>query len=289
MLLLAACVLLWLLPARWVLPWIEPRLHGMQLQQVGGLLWDGRADRVLAADGRPLGRLRWQLSRRALLGDVRLQVDFDGPQLAFSGGMRQLPADRVQWNRVHLRADLDALPQRMDASLGQPRGELALVVDSAVLQGGWPMQLQAHAAWRHAVMRTAAGNVALGELQLQADAQDGVIAAQLHDDGHGPLQVAGQLQLSPLGWRLNATLHPRQSDPALRHWLAQFGRAAADGTVHIQRRGGLAASPSATHTKETIPPVLPKVPPRPWGRQAWRRPPRLRFSGITGAAAWRWN
>ena len=250
MLLLAAGALVWLLPARWVLPWIEPRLHGVQLQQVGGLLWDGHADRVLSADGRTLGRLRWKLSRRALLGEVRLQVDFDGPQLAFSGGMRRLSADRLQWSRVNLQARLDALPQRLDSPLGQPAGELALAVDNAMLQGGWPMQLQAHASWQHAAMRTATGNVALGELQLQAQAQDGVIAAQLHDDGHGPLQVAGQLQLSPLGWRLDARLHPRQPDPGLRHWLAQLGPVGADGSVHIQRRGGLAAARSATDSKE---------------------------------------
>lgn len=249
-LLLAACVLVWLLPARWALPWIEPRLHGMQLRQVGGLVWDGRAGQVLAADGRNLGSLRWQLSRQALLGKVRLQVFFDGPQLAFSGDLRKLSADRLQWSRVNLRADLDALPQRLDAPLGQPEGKLLLAVDSAVLQGGWPMQLQAQAHWQHAAMRTAMGNVALGALQLQAQAQDGVITAQLQDDGHGPLQAAGQLQLSPLGWRLDARLHPRQPDPGLRHWLAQFGPAQADGSVHIQRRGGLAAGRPATDTKE---------------------------------------
>jgi general secretion pathway protein N len=256
LLLLAAFALVWLLPARWMLPWIEPRLHGLQLQQTGGLLWNGHADRVTAADGRLLGRLQWQLSRRALLGHVQLQLDFNGPQLAFSGTMRRLAPDRMQWSGVNLRADLDPLPPRLDPSLGQPRGALVLVVDSAELQGGWPMQLQARATWEHAAVRTDAGDVSLGELQLQAQAQAhaGVIMAQLHDDGLGPLQVAARLQLSPLGWRLDASLHPRHPDPALQHWLAQFGHADADGTVHIQRRVGLAASPSAADPEETASP-----------------------------------
>ena len=253
-LLLAALVLVWLLPARWMLPWIEPRLHGLQLQQTGGLLWNGHADRVTTADGRMLGRLQWRLSRRALFGHVQLQLDFNGPQLAFSGAMRRLSPDQVRWSGVSLRGDLEGLPPRLDASLGQPQGALVLTVDSAVLQGGWPMQLQARARWEHAAVRTTAGDVPLGELQLQAQARAGVIMAQLHDNGRGPLQVAARLQLSPLGWRLDASLHPRHPAPALQRWLAQFGHADADGTVHIQRRGGLAASPSAADPEETASP-----------------------------------
>lgn len=253
-LLLAAIVLVWFVPARWVLPRIEPRLHGLQLQQVHGLLWNGRADRVVTADGIARGRLRWRLSRRALLGQVRLQLEFDGPALAFSGSMRRPSADRLEWSGVKARSELDALPARFDTPLGRPRGEVTLAVASAVLQGGWPLQLQAQARWRQAVMRTNEGDVALGNLQWQAHAIDGVISVQLGDDGSGPLQVAGQLQLSPLGWRLDATLHPRQPDPGLRQWLSGIGQADAHGTVHLQRSGGLAASRLAGDPKESASP-----------------------------------
>ena len=73
-LLLAAVALLWWLPARWALPWLQPSLHGLRLQQVSGTLWDGSAGQVLAPSGYVLGRLRWRLSRRAVLGDVEAQV-----------------------------------------------------------------------------------------------------------------------------------------------------------------------------------------------------------------------
>lgn len=241
-LLLIAALLLWFLPARWVMPWITPRLHGVQLQQVHGSLWDGRADQVTAADGRALGRLQWQLSRRVLLGQMHLQMDFDGPQVTFSGSLQQLPKDQVELSAVTAHIQLAALKSAPVWALGQPRGELQLAVGHALLQGGWPLQLQAQAQWQHAVMHTHAGDVALGELQLRAHAEGGVIQADLHDDGHGPLAVAGTLQLSPLGWRLDATLQPRQSDPALQHWLSRLAPPAADGTVHIQRSGGLAGS-----------------------------------------------
>ena len=256
--LLAAALLLWFLPARWVMPWVEPQLHGLRLQQVQGLLWDGRAAQVVAVDGRVLGRLQWQLSRRALLGTLRLQLDFDGPQLAFSGGMQRLPEGQIAWRGVKLRAELAALDHyipdhdRLDrygkSPLGQPRGELQLTIDSALLQGGWPLQLEAQAQWRHAVMHTRGGDVALGDLQWQAQAQDGVIQAQVHDDGKGPLHADGQMQLSPLCWRLDVMLRPRQTDPALRRWLAGVGQPAADGSVHIRRSSGLAGSVPAPST-----------------------------------------
>ncbi len=239
-LMLAAAVLLWFLPARWALPWIEPKLHGLHLQRVQGTLWHGRADEVVAADGQAQGRLQWQLSRRALLGQVRLQLQFEGPRLAFSGEVRRLPDGQIEVSGANVRAELSALPHVAVSPWGQPRGELQATIDHALLQAGWPMQLQAQAQWPQALMHTPEGDVALGTLQARASAQGGVIRAQLHDDGHGPLHADGELQLSPLGWRLDATLRARQTDPALRRWLARLGPPAADGSVHIQRRGGLA-------------------------------------------------
>jgi len=248
MLALAAAVLLWFLPARWAVPWIEPQLHGLRLQQMQGTLWHGRADEVVAADGRALGQLQWQLSRRALLGQMRLQWQFEGPQLAFSGGARRLSNGQIEVSSASMRAELAAWGHGAASPWGQPRGELQVTIDHALLQGGWPLQLQAQAQWSHAIMHTHDGDVALGKLQAQASAQGGVILAQLHDDGHGPLHVDGKLQLSPLGWRLDATLRARQTDPVLRRWLARLGQPAADGSVRIQRRGGLAGSAPAPST-----------------------------------------
>jgi general secretion pathway protein N len=245
-LVLAAALLLWFLPARWALPWIEPQLHGLHLQQVQGSVWDGRAGAVVAADGQTLGQLHWKLSRRALLGRLQLRLRFEGERLAFFGSARRLADARIEIDGVDAHAQLAVLDSYVASPLGQPRGELQLTIGHAVLQGGWPLQLQAQAQWPDALMHTRAGDVALGTLQAHAQAQGGVVQVQLRDDGHGPLHVAGELQLSPLGWRLDATLRPRQTDPLLRHWLAGLGTPAADGSVHVRRSGGLVPA-SSTH------------------------------------------
>lgn len=239
---LIAALLLWFLPARWALPWIEPRLRGFRLKQVQGTLWDGRAGELMAVDGHPLGELQWHLSQRALFGQLRLQLALDGPQLGFSGRVRRLPDGRLEAHGLRLHAELALLARYTTWPPGQPRGELELTVEHVLLQGGWPLQLQAQAQWRQAVIHTQDGDIALGSLRAQAQARDGVIQAQLHDDGSGPLQADGQLQLSPLGWRLDATLRARQTDPRLRRWLARLGPPSGDGSVHIRHHGGLAAS-----------------------------------------------
>jgi general secretion pathway protein N len=248
-LLLIAAVLLWFLPARWVMPWVEPQLHGLRLLQVQGSVWDGRAADVVTADGQVLGRVQWRLSRRALLGRLQLQLSFNGPQGVFSGTMQRLPGDRVAVHDASMLVELATLDLHAASPWGQPRGELQLTVDQALLQGGWPLQLQAHAQWRQAVMRTRQGDATLGELQMHMQAQGGVIQAYMRDDGSGPLQVDGQLQLTPLGWRLDATARPRQTDPSLLHWLAALGPVSADGSVHIHRSGGLAAASLAPASK----------------------------------------
>ena len=248
-----AALLLWFLPARWVMPWIEPQLQGLHLQQVHGLVWNGEANEVTAVDGRRLGRLHWHLSRRALLGDARLQLTFDGPQLGFSGAVRRLPESRMAVDDLHLHADLAVLDAYPPSLWGRPLGELRLTARHLVLQGGWPLRLRAHGLWQHAALRTADGDVAFGDIQLEAQAQGGLIQVQWHDAGTGPLQANGELQLSPLGWRLDTTLRPRQTDPALQHWLARLGPVADDGSVHIRQSGGLAGTAPSTDKGGTPP------------------------------------
>lgn len=249
-LLLVVAALVWFLPARWARPWIEPQLHGLQLKQMHGTLWHGRSDQVLSASGAPLGKLRWTLSRRTLLGDASLQLHFDGPFLTFSGAAHRLTAQRVEMHDLALTTNLDELSLPASSPLGRPGGQLVVDASHALLQGGWPLELQLHAQWQQAQMHTPDGDVALGTLALQAQSHGGVIQAQLHDEDGGPLAVKGVLQLSPLGWRVDATLSSRQTDPLLQHWLEKLGKPAADGSVHVERSGGLAGTLPAPATEK---------------------------------------
>ncbi|WP_158885897.1 type II secretion system protein N [Rhodanobacter sp. L36] len=245
-LVLAALLLVWFLPARWLVPSIESRLQGVRLEQVQGSVWNGSVANVVQADGRSMGRLDWQLSRLALLGKVRGQMKLEGPRLGFSATMQRVSADQIQLDAASLHATLDNADQRKPSSFGEPRGAMQITLDHALLQGGWPLELQAAMHWHDAALLTSDGLVPLGVLDGQATAQGGIVQVQLHDDGTGPLEAKGNLQVIPLGWRLDATLRERRPDAALHRWLAQFGHPDSEGRIHIQRNGGLADGASTS-------------------------------------------
>ena len=247
-LLLAAALLVAFLPARWMVSTLEARLHGLRLAGVSGSLWQGHAERLLAVDGTDLGQLDWQLSRHALLGDTRLSVHLAGPLGSFSADMQQLDAQRMEWRGLQLEGDLAALRTHMMPAGSQLRGALKFEGKRLVLQGRWPVEVDAQAQWADAGLQAQGRELTFGNLQLQAQGQGGVVQGSLQDDGKGPLQVDGQFMLSPLGWRYDIAARPRSADPALRRWLAGFGPLTADNTLHLQRHGGLAAPAPAQGT-----------------------------------------
>jgi len=229
------------LPASWVRPQLEARLHGLRLEGLSGTLWDGHAEHVLAPKGGDLGQFDWQLSRRALLGDTQLGVAFRGDWGRLSGQLRQLEGKRDEWTQVHFDGDLAELSARLAPQAERLDGRLSIDNARVVMQGRWPLELDAVAQWDGARLHGAQRDLAFGNLQLRAGGSAGVVNATLQDDGNGPLQLTGHLALSPLGWKYDIKAKPREPDPALRDWLAGFGRLAADGSMHLQRSGGLAA------------------------------------------------
>lgn len=244
-LLLIGLVLVWFMPARWVVPLIAGRLNGVRLEEVGGLLWQGHAGRVVSAKGEDLGQLDWQFSRRALLGDPRWLVDLQGARLQFHGHMQGRSATEALWTDVHMRADLGLFDARLALPAGMPRGTLKVDAPKVQLQGGWPLVMEARLEWQDASLLTPRhGELPLGALQLAMHGSNGVIEGHVYDSGKGPLRIDGRLQLSPLAWRFNAVAAPRGPTPALTRWLASFGPVDADGVTRIHYSGGLAAATS---------------------------------------------
>jgi general secretion pathway protein N len=234
---LAAMV--WWLPASWAVPILRSRLRGLQLQQVTGTVWQGKAGQVATGAGEPLGTVEWSLSRRALLGDIDLDLSLQQPRLSFQGHMHELSNTQDEWRDVTLSLD----PSMLDVQPwlhAKPVGQLRLAIARAQLQGGWPMQVDATAHWTHAAVHTAQGVATLGDMSAQITGDNGVLQATLSDDGDGALHMSGLLSFSPLGWSLQMSLKPRTDDPVLTQWLRTLGRPDADGTVRLGYRGGLA-------------------------------------------------
>lgn len=250
---IALAALAWFFPARWALALIGPRLHDLQVGQVSGLLWQGRADVVRLADGRLLGTAAWRVPRSSVWSDASSRLQLDGPQITLDASVHGR-GDALVWDAVHLRLDLAMWRPRRPLPLGLPRGEWDMDVHHAVLRAGWPQQLSARATWRDAVMLTRHGAVALGDLAFRFAARDGVLDVHVADTGSGALQVAGNARLTPLGWRADARLQSRGNDPALQRWLASLGPRGDDGAIRWHRVGGLVAlTAPATAASTAVP------------------------------------
>lgn len=245
LLVLAVAVLVWFMPARMGLFLLRSRLQGLQLGEVSGMVWQGRAGQVSLPGRAKLGSVAWTLSRRALIGDIQLGLDLRQPQFQLQGRMHRLSAGLDEWRDVNVRVD-SALLGVQPWLHGQPTGTLEIHIAQAQLQGDWPMQADAAGTWSQAALRTVQGPVALGDMSIRLNGQAGVLHASLDDDGRGPLQTAGRLSFSPLGWDLEVDLKPRRDDPALLRWLHTLAPPAPDGRVQLRYRGGLDAFNSTT-------------------------------------------
>jgi len=237
--------LVWFMPASWALPLLQSQLRGVRFDGVSGSLWQGRAEQVSIGDGSSLGSLSWTLSRRALLGDVRANVDLRQPQLQLQGQVQRVSATEMKLSDVTLHMDMAMLGEQPWLH-GQPQGQFDLQAPQAQLVGRWPMQLDATGTWSRAAVRTADGEVPLGTLLLAVNGQSGALRGTLNDDGSSAVQTAGRLSFSPLGWDIQLRLVPRNDDPAVRRWLLSLGTPAADGTLELRYRGGLAQLNLAT-------------------------------------------
>jgi general secretion pathway protein N len=238
-LLFAAALLLWFLPARWAVDAMASRMHGLRMDDVSGSVWHGHAERVAIADGPPLGALDWTLGRGALLGRTHVTANLHGPLGTFTSRFDQLQADHSEWRDIDFRFQAIAFASHPALRPFAPRGVLEGKLPLVSLQGNWPMSIEGNIDWLDASVQTAEGRVSLGDLHLRLAGTGGVLRAELKDSGTGPLDVRGALDATPLGWRIDVRMRPRTVDTAMAHLLARFGPAAADGSTTIRKQTGL--------------------------------------------------
>ncbi len=238
--LLALFALAWWFPARWAWWMVRGDYPAVHVETVGGSVWDGHA-RGLVVNGQRLGRLHWTLSRMAVFGRLRGQVDLGGAGVMVDGHVARAGDDVIVARDLHFSVPMQRLKVLWPA--GMPLGgTLEGQVADMRLVDGWPVRLQARVTWQSAQAGAPGRRVVLGDLESRWSASGGgAIRADLADAGRGgPLGLEGRFVATALGWRLQATLRPRRADPKLRRLLERFGQRQPDGSVRVERHGGLA-------------------------------------------------
>lgn len=239
-----AALVMWF-PARWAWAWLGPRYPQVQVGTLAGNIWHGRASDVTAA-GLPLGQVDWQLARSALFGHVRLSVRAKGSWGTAHGALRQQEDGSFEGDDLRFNLSAAVLPPLSLGGGMQPQGTIEGTLDHWQLRNGWPVALRGRIVWHDARLHAGASSLVLGTWRADVtDVAGTALKATLRDIDDAPVALAGTIDATPLGWRLDATLTPRTGDVDARHLLQRLGTPDGHGGIRVRRQGGLMAPPAA--------------------------------------------
>jgi hypothetical protein len=212
------------LPASLALRLWQPDGIALQLDDVRGSLWHGRATR-LRWGGRELGALSWTLRPGALLrGRIAVDLKLVGEA---NGDARLARA----WRRTEIH-DLDAmfpahwLRAPFAGGAWQLQGRMHVTGARVVLDGNRVTALAGDLAWHDAALRGMT-TAALGNLRAPfALADDHRVHGSIRDDG-GPVAVSGGFAADPSRYRIRLVLGARNA--GVGRLLQAVGQPLADG------------------------------------------------------------
>ena len=233
-----AGVALALLPARQAIDYLGGRVGPLELGEVSGTIWNGRAAQA-RLNGQPIGALSWTLSpwglpSRRVDADLQLRGDTWNGDAA----VRVLRDRTVHVRDLVLRFPARQLEPALDIPALVMRGDVELNVPAAELRGAFPTAIQGSATWRSAGVAGSAEAV-FGDLitDFASDGRGGVQGTLR--DGGGPLQAQGSYQAGLAGYRADVTLRARDGNPQVTEALQYIGQAQPDGSVRLEIRGQL--------------------------------------------------
>lgn len=240
LLLAIALVVAWTMPARMAWKVMAPHVPVLQLSDVGGSVWSGRAGQVSIA-GQPLGALDWRTDVIPLLhGDVRVHAHIMGVDSEGSAEVMR----RLDGLIVVRDAEVDLPGSVLQGTLGLPslrlKGRLHLKAPEARIRNAWFVALDATGRWLDAGVSGAA-EAHLGDINMSfSEPSPPTIKGEIRDDGHGPLTIRGTLSALPTGYTLEANLRPRNpNDLQTQEALRYVGERQPDGSVLLRAGGQL--------------------------------------------------
>lgn len=238
-LLVIAVVVVVLLPARLVLEKAMPANAPVQLEDVSGTVWKGRAGRVLR-NGDDLGVLGWKVHPRSLLsGVIDADVILDGPVYRGQGRVARAGDGTLRMSDVDASFPASRLEPMLDIPALNLLGQVEVKLDTLELQNNRvPTALKGSARWRDAAV-SGQEQATFGTLVAEfGPLPGGGFGGTLGDEG-GPLAAEGEFRTTLLGYEARATLRARNDNPQVLRALRHIGQPQADGSVMFHVQGGL--------------------------------------------------
>jgi general secretion pathway protein N len=236
-LLLLAVALVAMFPARLAWDWFGPRAATVQLDEVGGTIWRGRARQLWLHD-QPIGAITWRIAPQALLRR-RLDADLtlDGEEYR-GAGFVSVGRDMILLDGARLSMAAQRMQPVLDIPALNLHGRVDLELRRAELVAGFPRRLDGVATWRDAAVDGAAA-ATFGDISAEfRTAEDGALVGTVADHG-GPLAVDGQFRAAFTGFEAEALLVARDGNPQVLEALRYIGEQQPDGSSILQIRGSL--------------------------------------------------
>jgi hypothetical protein len=239
-LLAAAALAAWRMPAGFALDQLRPQLAGLSWRDASGTVWDGEADGVTWR-GLRLGRVAWDIRQVESWGEPRTRWGFTGE------GVDYRVAGEVsvgREDRVELRDVQGALPAAW-ADLG---GALPLVYLTGVfdlelarlrLEGGLPVAADGAMTWRDAGLGGAVKE-SLGDVGFHVETPDGgPVRFRFASVGRPPIAVDGLGELRGDAYTVDAYLTVPPGRDEIYELLEPAGERLPDGRLRFAFSGRL--------------------------------------------------
>lgn len=221
----------WWLPARIGYQLAGPRLPSLELEGLGGTIWDGTAAQARLF-GHELGRLRWHLHKQPLLdGRLRAEIGLDGAGFEAEGTVERRPG-LIEARNLGFQAPAAALGS---GEPGAPKlgGTLVGKVDEASFGQDGIIRARGRVEWHAPSSSLWPGLELPGLLADFAPTPQGKLAGTISDDGSGELAVSGGFSLRIGVLDAEVVLRARDGSPLPDELMPGLGEPQPDGSRRI--------------------------------------------------------
>ena len=229
--------LVYKLPAKFIYQQFS-NTSSVELVGISGSIWSGHIDSITTPQ-LTLGQLRWQLSALALLvGDVDVQWKLEDSALQLQGKV-SLSGEELSLLDIKGHIDLVELGTRLPARDVLLAGVINLDIPQVEFKHSELINIMGLVKWQSAQLLSPA-NIEFGDFKADLSNRSGILLANLSDTG-GPVSLAGDFKLSPLG-KYDFTLEIAVRDtsvPGLLEGFNQLGEYDDNGVATLSGKGML--------------------------------------------------
>lgn len=225
-------------PARYAYRLVADRLGPVDLSDIEGSIWQGRAAHLIVF-GQDLGSLRWHLDTLPLLhAALRARLELHGTAIQASALVERMNSGDIAFSDATFSMPASMVAPALDIPSLVLLGEIRGQVKHARLHEAWVDQAAGSVRWQSAAV-TGAAQAQFGDLEATfSSTARGGIRGTAHDLG-GPLKLSGTFTVDAGQFDVDAVLAARDGNPQVLEALRYVGQPQADGSSHLLIHGRL--------------------------------------------------